>query len=159
MGGAGAWAYAAAHPERLAASMPVCGASVGSPALAARLPSLPVRAFHAWDDDVVPQYESATWVGAIAVVRGASQGNPMSTYPMHDDAAALDDMTAQLDGARFVWRVRVTAPPASALSLTEYRSGGHAIMGRVYGDPASWDWLFAQRRGAIAPSDPAPAGP
>ena len=70
MGGGGAWEYAAAHPDRLAAVMPLCGLSLPDRGEAAQLGSLPVRAFHAFDDDVVPNHDSAAWLAAIAFVRG-----------------------------------------------------------------------------------------
>lgn len=140
MGGGGAFRYAAAHPERLAAVMPICGAAVGSAELVKRLDTLPVRAFHAWDDSVVPNYWSATWVAAIAARRGADAKNPMLSYPVGTDA------TATLEGKGLVWRPGTSAEPEQALTLTEYARGDHRIWARVWGDPASWRWLFAQRR-------------
>jgi predicted peptidase len=142
MGGGGAWRYAAAHPERLAAVMPICGASVGTEELAARLDTLPVRAFHAFDDDVVPNYESATWVSAIAVRRHGDGVNPMTSYPRGANA------TAVFDGTRFLWRSGTSASADEKLTLTEFAHGGHSIWLAVYADTATWRWLFAQHRGA-----------
>lgn len=142
MGGGGAWRYAAAHPERLAAVMPICGAAVGTAELAARLDTLPVRAFHAFDDDVVPNYASATWVSAIAGRRHGDGVDPMRSYPRGSDA------TAVFDGKQFVWRAGTSVSTDQTLTLTEFAHGGHKIWPDVYGDDATWRWLFAQRRGS-----------
>jgi pimeloyl-ACP methyl ester carboxylesterase len=63
MGGYGAWAMAAAHPERFAAVAPVCGG--GDPAWAERLRSVPIWAFHGAEDTVIPPDESRRMVAAI----------------------------------------------------------------------------------------------
>jgi predicted peptidase len=147
MGGCGAWRYAAAHPERLAAVMPICGGCVQTGELAARLQTLPVRAFHAFDDEVVPNYESATWVSAIAAQRGGSGDSRdlMSRYPSGFDS------TAVFDGTRLVWRPGTSVSADETLSLTEFALGGHNIWLGVYSEDASWRWMFAQLRGARAP--------
>lgn len=72
MGGAGAWALAAAHPRRFCALAPVCAyvhvpaavkelrapAAPSPEALAARLPPIPIWIFHGAADPVVPVSES-----------------------------------------------------------------------------------------------------
>ena len=63
MGGYGAWAMAAAHPEWFAAIAPICGG--GDPAWAPRLRSVPTWAFHGADDRAVPTEESRTMVTAL----------------------------------------------------------------------------------------------
>ncbi|WP_437280864.1 hypothetical protein WME90_10000 [Sorangium sp. So ce375] len=144
MGGCGTWRYAAAHPERLAAALPICGACPQTGELAAGLRTLPVRAFHAFDDEVVPNYMSATWVSAIAALRGTSSGNLMLSYPPGSDS------TAVLDGGRVVWRPGTGASADDALTLTEFARGGHIVFVDVYAEDATWRWLFAQRRDARA---------
>jgi predicted peptidase len=145
MGGCGTWRYAAAHPERLAAALPICAACAGNIELAEHLQTLPVRAVHAWDDDVVPNDWTATWIAAIAQRRGGDGENPMKTYPQGADA------TAVFDGARMLWRSGTSASVGETLTLTEFAHGGHDIWHRVYADNTTWRWLFAQRR-----SDPVP---
>lgn len=52
LGGSGTWKYAAAHPEKLAAIIPICGH--GNPKSACNLVNLPVWAFHGQEDKIVP---------------------------------------------------------------------------------------------------------
>jgi predicted peptidase len=76
MGGYGTWSLAAAHPERFAAIVPICGA--GNPADAPKLASLPVWVFHGAKDPTVPLQRSKEMVEAIK----AAGGNPKFTiYP------------------------------------------------------------------------------
>ncbi len=63
MGGYGTWALAAAHPERFAAIVPICGG--GNPAAARRLKGLPVWVFHGAKDPVVPLARSEEMVRAL----------------------------------------------------------------------------------------------
>jgi len=63
MGGHDAWQLAAAHPERLAAVVPICGG--GDPAWAPRLSGLPIRAFHGALDNVVLPEKSREMVDAV----------------------------------------------------------------------------------------------
>jgi predicted peptidase len=140
MGGAGTAVYAAAHPERLAAALPICGAWGATVDATARLGALPVRAFHGYLDDNVPRRVTAEWVAAISVHRGGDGVDPLASYPVGTDA------TAVFDGRRFVWRAGTSASPDETLTLTELGHAGHQVWGRVYADPATWRWLFAQRR-------------
>jgi predicted peptidase len=79
MGGFGTWALAAAHPEKFAAIVPICGG--GDPALAKRLKDLPIWVFHGAKDRVVPPERSETMVKAIR----AAGGDPKLTiYPDAD---------------------------------------------------------------------------
>ena len=76
MGGYGTWSLAAAHPERFAAIVPICGG--GNPADAAKLASLPVWVFHGAKDPTVPLERSKEMVEAIK----SAGGNPRFTiYP------------------------------------------------------------------------------
>ncbi|HEX7880735.1 MAG TPA: alpha/beta fold hydrolase [Candidatus Eisenbacteria bacterium] len=68
MGGFGAWALAAAHPDRFAAVAPVCGA--GDPDLAFRMRRLPIWAFHGAKDTVVPVSATQEMADAMARVHG-----------------------------------------------------------------------------------------
>lgn len=63
MGGFGTWAWAAAHPERFAAIVPICGG--GSPDKANRLKDLPIWVFHGAKDRAVPLAASERMVEAL----------------------------------------------------------------------------------------------
>jgi hypothetical protein len=56
------------------------------------------------------------------------------------------------EGKNLVWRRGTSAEPGEALTLTEYARGDHHIWARAFSDPASWRWLFAQRRVPLAPA-------
>ena len=63
MGGEGVWSLAAAHPERWAAIVPVCGA--GDPKVAAKIKDIPCWCFHGDADLVVPVRQSRLMIKAI----------------------------------------------------------------------------------------------
>jgi predicted peptidase len=63
MGGFGTWALAAAHPDRFAAIVPICGG--GNPAAAAKLKDLPVWVFHGAKDTTVRPGLSEAMVKAL----------------------------------------------------------------------------------------------
>jgi hypothetical protein len=63
MGGFGAWAIAAAEPDRWAAVVPVCGG--GDSDAAAKLANLPIWCFHGAADRIVPPDESRRMIAAL----------------------------------------------------------------------------------------------
>jgi predicted peptidase len=76
-GGHGTWAIAAAHPERFAAIVPVCG--YGDPGtLAAKVKGVPTWVFHGETDTSVNVEESRVMVAAIKAAGGDPQ---LTTYP------------------------------------------------------------------------------
>ncbi len=68
MGGSGTWMLAAAHPERFAAIVPICGS--GNPADATKLAALPIWVFHGAKDGTVPVQRSRDMVEAIKAAGG-----------------------------------------------------------------------------------------
>jgi predicted peptidase len=77
MGGYGTWRLAAAHPERIAAAVPICGG--GEPeTMAAGLRSVPIWAFHGAKDSIVPLSESEKMVEAV---RNAGGDVRFTVYP------------------------------------------------------------------------------
>lgn len=66
MGGYGTWMLAAAHPDRFAAIVPICGG--GNPADASKLKGLPIWAFHGADDKTVKLENSEKMVDALRAV-------------------------------------------------------------------------------------------
>ena len=68
MGGFGTWSLAAAHPERFAAIVPICGG--GNPADAKKLAALPIWVFHGAKDGTVPVQRSREMVEAIQAAGG-----------------------------------------------------------------------------------------
>jgi predicted peptidase len=90
MGGYGAWAWAAEHPERWAAIAPICGGGSwlnGFPQRVIRLVDLPVWAFHGAQDPVVPLAESQRLVDLLTISGGDAR---LTVYPEagHDSWSA-----------------------------------------------------------------------
>ena len=77
MGGYGAWALAAANPERFAAIVPICGG--GDPASADRLRGVPTWAFHGAEDTLIRPEESRKMVAALQ--RGGRRRARLTIYP------------------------------------------------------------------------------
>ncbi len=76
MGGYGTWSLAAAHPERFAAIVPICGG--GNPDDAAKLKEIPTWVFHGAKDDAVPLSRSEEMVAALKAVGGKPE---FTVYP------------------------------------------------------------------------------
>ena len=68
MGGYGTWALAAAHPEKFAAAVPICGG--GDPDTAPRLKDIPLWVFHGAKDSTVLPRESKRMVEAVKKAGG-----------------------------------------------------------------------------------------
>jgi len=68
MGGYGTWALGAAHPERFAALVPICGG--GNTADAPKLKDIPIWVFHGGKDNTVPLEQSERMVKAIKAAGG-----------------------------------------------------------------------------------------
>jgi predicted peptidase len=76
MGGAGTWAFAAAHPDRFAAIVPICGN--GNPGDAGRLKKIPVWAFHgALDTTVLPACSESM----VEAIQNAGGNAKLTVYP------------------------------------------------------------------------------
>ena len=81
MGGYGTWHWAAAHPEKFAAIIPICGG--GESSNAKNLAKVPTWAFHGQKDNIVPVEETLKMVDAIKAVGGKPK---LTIYPdaFHD---------------------------------------------------------------------------
>jgi predicted peptidase len=104
LGGASAWAFAAAYPQDLAAAVPVCG--YGNPRQICQAGKLPIWAFHGAKDDVVPPAASQALVSALQACGGNVQ---LTIYPdighnawdpAYDDPALYRWLLAQRRSAR-----------------------------------------------------------
>lgn len=63
MGGFGTWNYAAKHPDKWAAIVPICGG--GDPEFAERIAHIPAKIFHGAEDEVVPPIRSEEMYRAL----------------------------------------------------------------------------------------------
>jgi poly(3-hydroxybutyrate) depolymerase len=155
LGGGGTWNYAKAHPEKLAAILPVCGsASIPD---GSRLINLPTWAFHAWGDPTssATAQESIRWVDKIAgAVAGTPPTDVMANYPGTFSAppgagqTSDQDRTASYKGlvGGWAWATGVSALTGDHLNLTLYHDATHDSWTRTYSNQAVWDWLLAQER-------------
>jgi poly(3-hydroxybutyrate) depolymerase len=153
MGGHGTWALAAAHPERFAAAVPVCGA--GDPGLAYRLRRLPIWAFHGAMDPIVPVAGTQDMAAALQRFHGEMR---TTIYPEggHDAWSATYADTAMYG---WLFRQRRSAPKFASLSgATATASSGHAALA-IDGDAGTrWEsawtdpqWLTIDLGASIAP--------
>jgi predicted peptidase len=94
MGGFGTWALAAAHPQRFAAIMPICGG--GNPTDAGKLKDLPIWVFHGAKDRAVPLERSEAMVKALK--EAGAKNVQLTVYP----EAGHDSWTASYDNPE-VW--------------------------------------------------------
>ncbi len=79
MGGYGTWRLVAAHPERFAAAVPICGGAASDPEkMAKTLRQVPIWAFHGGQDKVVPLSKSEKMVSAIQRAGGDVK---LTVYP------------------------------------------------------------------------------
>lgn len=95
MGGYGTWRLVAAHPERFAAAVPICGG--GEPeAMACALSRVPIWAFHGARDAVVPVERTLEMVHAV---RRAGGDVRLTVYPdvEHNSWAPTYDNPAVYD--------------------------------------------------------------
>lgn len=109
MGGYGAWAWAAANPERFAALAPICGG--GDARMIARwLKSMPVWAFHGAKDPTVPLSESERIVEALKKV-----GNNEVKFTVYPEAQH-DSWTVTYDNPElYAWLLNHKRPKADAV--------------------------------------------
>ncbi len=77
MGGFGTWSLVAAHPEKFAAAIPICGG--GDPANAQALSQTPIWAFHGDQDNTVPVKRTTDMVDAIKEIDG--KNIKLTLYP------------------------------------------------------------------------------
>ena len=123
MGGAGTWALLTACPQRIAAAMPICGYAAPFAVRVAR--HVPVWAFHAADDPVVPvtgEYHSPH--GAVGV------GTRMAVSSLR--SAGNRD-------------VHYTEYPAGYMEK-EWGVHPHGSWTAAYRDAAALEWMFSRTR-------------
>jgi pimeloyl-ACP methyl ester carboxylesterase len=157
MGGGGTWDYAAAYASRVAAAVPICGATGGN---RSSLYGKGVWAFHAYDDRVV-SYSRTT--GNLDTITPTST-SLISGYPKVGTGAAATDMIALYSSSTnsHRWYSGNTTTDVTSdrkIRYTVYRSGNHDSWTRAYNNPDLWNWLFRQSTSVSAPAPaPVPAG-
>jgi predicted peptidase len=113
-------------PERFAAGVPICAVWPTGDFDAVEVGEIPIWAFHARDDSVVPVQATRDVINALLSVAG----EPLPMYPPLPPTPVTSDFnyaSTELD-----------------LKYSEYRFGGHGIWGRVYFNPGLYEWMFAR---------------
>src|SRR5215203_68833 len=165
MGGGGVWNYAKAHPEKLAAILPVCGAA--STPEGAKLVKVPTWAFHAWGDSTVSAKESVDWINAIAGALAGAPSNAMANYPgtysalpspgatSDRDRTASYSFNAVTGTGSWTWQDDVPQLAGSPThpNLTLFSNASHDSWTRAYGNPRVFAWLQAQDRNLFNDAD------
>jgi predicted peptidase len=95
MGGFGTWSWAAAHPDRFAAIVPICGG--GNPSDAPKLKDLPIWVFHGAKDFVVRLDSSERMVKAIEALGAKVK------FTVYSDAGHDSWTTAYEDPELYRW--------------------------------------------------------
>lgn len=108
------------------------------------LQTLPIWAFHAFNDPTVALSQSLGNVDRIA--KGLDSA--IRAYPSSSSTVVSPGThTLQFDPTTFAWtRDSGFVAPRRRLALTIYESGGHNSWTRTYASPVFWTWLLAQDR-------------
>ena len=122
MGGGGAWNFLNQFPNRVAATVPICGVSPSLNFMPAQLLNEPIWAFHGRFDATVPTTVTRDIINTFLTLAG----QPIPTYPPLNT---------------FGPNVQFDFPPLD-LHYTDYR-GGHDIWSPVYNTSELYDWMFA----------------
>lgn len=152
MGGGGTWDYVTGYPSRVAAVMPICGAS-GCAAATGNLAAQKVKVwgFHAIDDGVVGVGNSYSCMNKIGEAIGQ-----VATFESAYSSSIAAEQTGHFNPStmRWVFESEVDCQDSQGrpwpipVCQTLYRTGGHNIWYNVYQHPtdAPMLWLLQQVR-------------
>jgi len=147
LGGGGTWLYARLFGNELAGIMPVAGASSAT-ALMERFTSLPIWAFHCWDDTVVTRAFTRDWLFRIVSTwNGATPTDPSANFPGGWNTQNASDQSATYSlNSGWTWQSGIHAPTTFVPGVTIHRTSGHNWTPAMRTTMAGWTWLFAQSR-------------
>jgi poly(3-hydroxybutyrate) depolymerase len=130
LGGGGTWMYAKAHPDIVAAAVPICGAGSSDSSFVA-LRGMPVWAFHREGD---PTVNINLTTDKLKVITGV------------DPRPIVPGSTGYFN-ANWTWRTGQAGPQANENPIyTVYTGTSHDAWTAAYNNEAMWTWLFQQRR-------------
>jgi predicted peptidase len=122
MGGGGAWNFLHQYPDRVAATVPICGVGPSSGFQPSKIVNEPIWAFHGRSDTNVPVEVTRGVVNSLLTVAGL----PIPEYPLKTNV---------------FFPITTFENPPLDLTYTDYR-GAHGIWPQVYNTPALYDWMF-----------------
>ncbi|MBI4977226.1 MAG: T9SS type A sorting domain-containing protein [Spirochaetes bacterium] len=148
MGGGRTWDYVRDYSGRLAAVIPICGAS-WNPTNADHFIGVSVWAFHNWDDATVSRTLTIDWARAISGALADYTADPLALYPHlsnNVNLPAANTMTGLFSSGTpgWTWEPNVVTNGDYPLRVTLYPSGGHGAWTKVYSNYNVWDWLLSQ---------------
>lgn len=123
MGGGGAWNFLHQFPDRIAATVPICGVYPSFGYMPSTIVDEPIWAFHGRGDTSVPVEVTREVVNSLLT----EAGQPLPTYPPKSNV--------------FAPHATFDFPPLD-LHYTDMR-GNHGIWPEVYAMPQLYDWMFA----------------
>lgn len=150
MGGGGTWDYARAYPNKVAAIMPVCGASSTNNSENERQALNRIGniwAFHSIGDGRVTSWNTDGFMNNWAKLHSA-QNTARALYQEGKEMTGHFNRSTM----RWEWNTGRTVKGASGQSYelnvhyTMYPDNSHNSWTRSYGDNSVWTWLFSQRR-------------
>jgi predicted peptidase len=124
MGGGGAWNFLNQFPDRVAATVPICGVYPAFGFEPSNVVNEPIWAFHGRNDTTVPVQVTRDVVNSLLIEAGL----PIPEYP-----PTINNVFGPIE--------TFDNPPLD-LHYTDYR-GGHGIWPQVYNRPDLYDWMFA----------------
>ncbi|MBS1958586.1 MAG: hypothetical protein JST80_03860 [Bdellovibrionales bacterium] len=153
MGGGGTWDYVNAYPGKVAAAIPIAGASGCGTSYGTGIVNngIKIWSFHAMNDSTVGVGNSQACMGFIGAAMG-QVGTFMDGYASSSSA----DQTAHFSTStkRWVFESQIDCVDNQGndwnpkLCQTLYKTGGHGIWGRVYQHATDMPmiWLLNQAR-------------
>ena len=137
MGGYGTWDLIARYPGKFAAAIPVSGGN--DTGKAAAMKNVPVWAFHGAMDPTVPPNADRSIMQTLFPALGLPVTSYTTQYTNYFVATTMNRTalsTAISGGAKKLY--------------CEYTDGVHDIWAKTFNEPLLTQWLFLQRRGAVA---------
>ena len=131
MGGGGTWNMLSRYPNSFAAGVPICGVSPAAGFAAGNLVDQALWTFHAGDDSVVSYITTRNVV--IQILSAA--GEPAPPYAPRRPTSDFEFASSTID-----------------LRHSEFQFGGHGIWNRVYGTPATYEWMFSHSTAVPEPT-------
>lgn len=147
MGGFGVWEYAARHPGKFAALVPICGGYEASAPLPLSLSEKPTWAFQSIGDTEVKRSEYQDVI--FNYLMGVNLSAPFAEERAFLSATSFPEKPSGTytlswsDGTNLGWASG--APEArGTLNYTLYPSRNHDAWTETYENGDMWDWLYSQ---------------
>lgn len=158
LGGLEVWRFGNVFHSKVAAIVPMCSSNPFiwsvwdgiSYKKAPNLVDMPIWAFHAWDDDILPFPH--TFLAISAILPGKlipGDRYLLQGYPHRHNNPRLPAFTdctiSYYNNDVGPWERGVVYPKGN-IAITLYRGGKHNVWDPTFANPIFWKWLFKQRK-------------